>query len=146
MTPIIAVAFGDSSMAKQARSYLRTVEGLTIADAAVIVKENDGSVRVLHELDRGVKQNALKGGVIGLLVGGLFAPTAGLVLGGLIGAAIGRSKGLGIPHEEVNRLAERLSTGESALVVGVLPEQEAQLRASLETFGGIPLAVERCSS
>ena len=146
MTHVIAVAFRDDTTASRVRSHLRTVEGLVIDDAAVIVKENDGSVRIAHELDRAVKRNALKGGVIGLLVGGLFAPSAGLVLGGLIGATVGRSQGLGIAHDEVKRLAEKLAAGESALVVRASPEQEAQLLASLAGFGGIPLTLDLSSA
>jgi uncharacterized membrane protein len=146
MNQVIAFAFRDTHTAGRARQHLRTVEDLTIDDAAVIVKGDDGSTRVIHEVDRGVKRNALRGSVIGLLIGGLFAPTTGLVLGGLIGAAVGRSKGLGIAHDHVERLGERLLVGESALVVRISVEQREGLFASLDTFGGTLFADEIYSS
>lgn len=136
MTSIVAVRFDHPQSASKARVHLASCQDLLIDDAAVIVKNEDGSTQITHELDRGVKRGALRGALIGLLIGGLFAPTAGLVLGGLVGVTVGRSRGLGIPHVEVNRLADQLAAGESALMVHVQAEQHDLLLSSLDLFGG----------
>jgi len=68
---------------------------LKIDDAAVIVKDETGKVDIKNQLDTGVKWARVGGGLIGLILASVFFPLAGLAIGALGGALVGKTLDLG---------------------------------------------------
>ena len=90
---------------------------MKIDDAAVIVKNESGKVEIKNQLDTGVKLGAVGGGVLGLLLASLFFPLAGLAIGAIGGALVGKSLDLGVDKKFVQDVTETLKPGSSALFV-----------------------------
>jgi uncharacterized membrane protein len=118
MSHLVVVTFDNPDEAGQVLDTLRSVqrEGfLGLDDSAVVVKDEEGKAHVKNEMDRGVKIGTVGGGLLGLLVGGIFFPIAGLLLGALAGGLIGKSVDLGIDQKFVKEVSEDLQPGTSAL-------------------------------
>lgn len=118
MSHLVVVTFDNPDEAGQVRETLRSAERadyLNLDDSAVIVKDEDGKIHVKNELDRGVKIGAVGGGLLGLLIGGIFFPVAGLLVGALAGGLIGSSVDLGIQKKFVEQVEEDLKPGTSAI-------------------------------
>jgi uncharacterized membrane protein len=120
MSHLIVLTFDDIEQAGKALDSLRQAQrsgNLKIDDAAVIVKQESGNVEIKNQLDTGVKRGAIGGGLVGLLVASVFFPLAGLAIGTIGGALIGKAFGLGVDKKFVNDVADTLKPGTSALFV-----------------------------
>jgi uncharacterized membrane protein len=118
MSHLIVITFDDPDEASQVRESLRKGEHagrLSLDDSAVVVKDEKGKVHVKDQLDRGVKVGALGGGLLGLLIAGLFFPIAGVVIGVLGGALVGASLDLGISKKFVKEVSESMKDNSSAI-------------------------------
>jgi uncharacterized membrane protein len=121
-----------------------------IDNAAVIVKDESGKVKVENQLDTGVKGSAVLGGTLGLLMASVFFPVAGLVIGAIGGALIGKSLHHGVDEKSVKEVMDSLKPGMSALFV-IGSGRPAAVRAALQPFQGTVYqitfsseAIERC--
>jgi len=120
MSNLVVLTFGDTEQAGEAFHALRKVQSggnLKIDDAAVVVKLESGKVEIKNQLDKGVKKGALGGGILGLLLAGVFFPLAGLALGVLGGALVGKALDMGIDQKFIKEVTETLKPGSSALFV-----------------------------
>jgi uncharacterized membrane protein len=120
MSELIVLTFTDTEQAGQAFNALKKAQSggsVKIDDAAVIVKSEAGKVEIKNQLDTGVKWGAVGGGVIGLMLASVFFPLAGLAIGALGGALIGKSLNLGVDQKFVKDVTEALKPGSSALFV-----------------------------
>jgi uncharacterized membrane protein len=118
MSHLLVVTFENQDEAAQVRQTLRSVqqaEYLSLDDSAVVVKDEEGKVHVKNEVDRGVKIGTVGGGLLGLLLAGIFFPIAGLVVGALAGALVGASAKIGIDQKFVKEVGEDLQPGTSAI-------------------------------
>lgn len=139
---MLVIGFDSVGGAGVARQLLRDAQAegrLTVDDAAVVVRVGDAPAQVTHELDRVIKSGVTRGGLIGLAVASLFAPVAGLVIGAVAGAVVGASKGLSIDHAITDGVAATIAPDSSALIVGVAPQERANVLASTAQLGGILL-------
>jgi uncharacterized membrane protein len=87
---VVVLTFTDEDRGREfvdAAARLAKRRDLTLQDAAMVVRADDGSTRVVETRDLSPGEGALEGGVLGLLLG--------LVLGGPIGGAIGGAVGAG---------------------------------------------------
>jgi uncharacterized membrane protein len=138
MPELIVLTFDD---AEQAGEVLKALKGLQhegevkIDDAAVIVKHESGKVEVKKRLDTGVRRGAIGGGLLGLLLAGLFFPVAGVLIGVVGGALIGKKLNYGVEDKFVRSVTESLEPGMSALFVMGSGNPTA-LRAALTPFKG----------
>ena len=102
MSQLIVIKFDDMEQAGKVREALRAQEKqglIKMEDAEVIVCDADGKIEKKGETDRGVKIGAVGGGMLGLLLGFVFFPIGGLLLGAAAGALIGKSLGTGCRQE-----------------------------------------------
>lgn len=129
MSNLVVITFNDTVQAVEAYEALKRAQSgghLQIDDAAVIVKQESGKVEIKNQLDTGVKWGAIGGGTLGLLLGGLFFPLAGLAIGAIGGALVGKTMDLGVDQKFVKEVTEALEPGSSALfVIGKSSHPEA---------------------
>lgn len=125
---IVAIAYDDPDTADQALQRIRELEDqnqLALEDAAVVVREEDGSLRTTDvgpDTERRVQGGAL-GALTGTLVGMLFGPV-GMVAGLIGGGAIGAHKwhDVEIKEDFLTELSESMAPNSSAIVI--LGEEE----------------------
>lgn len=139
MSDLVVVVFADADQAGEAFESLKSVAHagqFGIDDAAVIVKEESGKVRVKNTLDTGVKYGALGGSILGLLLASIFFPLAGLLVGAGLGALVGKSFGKGVDQSFVREVTEKLEPGSSALFVMVNAQHTGGVVAALQPYQG----------
>jgi uncharacterized membrane protein len=158
MSQLLVITFDKRETAGQAGERLKGVQGahqVDIKDMAVVEKDEDGKVHVHHGVDTVTAGGVAVGGVLGLLLGLVFFPIAGLALGAVAGGLIGRSLHQNVDKNLVKDVTDDLTPNTSALfvlgtgnptaVVGALhpfkgkiyqttldSEAEAQIQAALE--------------
>jgi uncharacterized membrane protein len=118
MSELVVLAFDSQEGALQARDKLLEIRKrrmLQLADAAVVVRQQDGKVKV-KQLTSLVGGGTLGGAFWGLLIGLLFAvPWMGLVVGAAAGAAISGLTDDGVDDKFIKEVAETIQPGHSAL-------------------------------
>ena len=136
---LIVLAFDTMDEAEQVHEALvkGKKEGLvTIEDAAVVVKDAEGKVHVKNQVSRTTWAATGVGGALGLLIGTIFFPIGGLVLGLAGGAVVGRLMDLGVDGKFVKDVGEQIKPGTSALFVLVNGENPAAEVAILRPYKG----------
>src|SRR3954465_14295059 len=91
MDNVLAVNFDEDSNAYEALSVLREMDGqgqLALAGAAVVVREEDGSVVTKDQMDDTDLNGTATGGIVGLVIGILGGPF-GVLIGGATGLLVG---------------------------------------------------------
>ena len=111
---------------------------VTIEDAAVAVKGEDGQVRIRQTLETALKARTVATGSLwGVLVGFLFG---GPLVGALVGAGVswlaGRRIDIGIDNDFVQKVSEDLKPGRSALLLLVKDTPIDTLAEILNAQGG----------
>jgi uncharacterized membrane protein len=102
----------------------------------VIVKDEEGKIHVKNEMDRGVKVGAIGGGLLGLLLAGIFFPLAGIVVGAALGGLVGKSVDVGIDQKFVKEVADDLEPNTSALFFIVREANADVAIAALKPYKG----------
>jgi uncharacterized membrane protein len=142
MSNLIVVTFDNPDEAGKVLKTLHSAERgdyLSLDDAAVVVRDQEGKVHVKNETERGVKIGAVGGGLLGLLVAGIFFPIAGLVIGAVGGALVGKAFDTGIDKKFVKEVSEKLQPGTSALFVIVREGNPDVAVAALKPYKGTVL-------
>lgn len=159
MSQLLVITFEARETAGQAAERLKGLQkghGVEINDMAVVEKDADGKVHVHHGVDKTTAGGAAVGGALGLLLGLVFFPVAGLAIGAIAGGLIGRSLHGNVDKKLVQDVTADLTENTSALfvlgssqspsaVIGALdpykgsvyqttldPEAEAQIQAALD--------------
>lgn len=139
MSHLVVVSFDNAEEAGKMRDTLRSVQKsdyLSLDDSAVIVKDKEGKIHVKNEMDRGVKIGAVGGGVLGLLLAGIFFPVAGVLVGAAVGGLIGKSVDLGIDQKFVKQVADDLEPDTSAIFFIVREANPDVAVAALKPYKG----------
>jgi uncharacterized membrane protein len=142
MGNIIVIAFDNAEEAGKVHKTLKSVQSggyLNLDDAAVVVRDEEGKLHVHDEMDRGVKVGAIGGGLIGLLIVGIFAPVAGIIFGAIAGGLIGSSFDLGISKKFIKEVQESLEPGTSAIFFIVKDADPNMALAALKPYKGTVL-------
>ncbi len=111
-------------------------EGLIgIIDAAVVVKDADGKVKVT-DAKKHVAKGFVTGGVVGALVGLLIAPPVAAIAaaGGVIGALVGKLASVPL-KVEMKSIAASMPPNSSAIVAVIEHSWVSQLQAALAIDG-----------
>jgi uncharacterized membrane protein len=120
MSNLIVLTFNDTEQAGQVFEAIKGAQStgrVKIDDAAVIVKDESGKVEVKNQVETSVKTGAVGGGLLGLLLAGVFFPLAGIAIGAVGGALVGKSLGKGVDQKFVKDVTETLKPASSALFV-----------------------------
>ena len=112
---------------------------ISIEDAAVVIKNAKGKVKVRQTLESAVKSVKIaSGGFWGLLIGFIFGgPLFGYLLGMGLSALFGRKIDLGISNSFIKDVSDGLYPGNSALFLLVNDDTPVEtISSALEQFGG----------
>lgn len=134
MSNLVVITFEGTEEAGKVRDALRSLERqnlISLDDSAVIVKDAEGNVRVKNETDRGIKVGAVGGGLLGLFIGSIFFPFAGLIGGALVGAVVGKMADLGVDQKFVREVSMDLGPDSSAIFILV---REANANAAISAL------------
>lgn len=131
MGHLVVVIFDNMEEAGKVRAAIKDGEKhnmITLEDSAVVVKDEEGHVKVKDEIDRSVKVGAAGGSFFGLFVGLLFGgPIGGLIVGALGGAAFGSMMDLGVSKSFIKDVTEKMTNGTSAIFFVLNQETEASV-------------------
>ena len=139
MSNLIVILFDNAEEAGQVRETLRSAQRenyLSLDDSAVVVKDEDGKIHVKNEMDRGVKIGAVGGGLLGLMLAGIFFPVGGLIIGAVGGALVGKAFNTGIDQKFVKDVEAEMQPGTSAIFFIVREANVDMAVASLRPYKG----------
>jgi uncharacterized membrane protein len=115
----IVVKYAGSETAGEALNVLRGLakdKTVKLKDAVAITKTEKGKVRLQQSKDDSAGKGFLKGGMLGVVFGLLFAAPALIVVGAVSGTAVGMFD-KGIKNKLMKELGENMTSAESALAV-----------------------------
>jgi uncharacterized membrane protein len=137
MSQLVVFAFNDESGAQRMRDALADLQKqhlISIADAAVVVRKQDGKVKVKQAVSL-VGTGALGGAFWGMLIGLLFfAPWLGLAIGAASGALTGKLGDTGVDDSFIKEVGKTLEPGHSALFLLVQDWTEDRVMEELANF------------
>ena len=120
MSDLVVITFSDETGGPAALKAMREAQknaGLSLKDVAAVVKDADGKVHTHNEVDTATKTGVLGGGFLGLLLGLVFFPIAGLAIGASAGGLIGKSLGHNVDKNLVRDVTNDLGPSTSAVFV-----------------------------
>jgi uncharacterized membrane protein len=139
MSSLVVISFDSPDEAEKVLDSLKAqtkYDNISFKDTAVVSKDAEGKVHVKNEVSQGTMTATGVGALLGLLLGGLLFPVAGLFLGAGGGALIGRFMNLGVDGDFVKEVSDSLQPGTSALFVLVHDANPAVVRAILAEHPG----------
>ncbi|MFN8518867.1 MAG: DUF1269 domain-containing protein [Chloroflexota bacterium] len=138
MSDLVVITFPDETSGPAALQAMREAQrnsGLALKDVAAVVKDADGKVKTHNEVSSTTATGAVGGGILGLMLGLVFFPIAGLAIGALAGGLIGKSLGNNVDKNLVRDVTNDLGPGTSAVFVLVQGNASA-LVGSVRHLGG----------
>ncbi len=115
-------------------SDLAGTDGVSIHDAAVVVRTPDGRLELHQSRELSAGEGAVAGGSVGLIVGLLVGgPVAGALLGIVAGGAWGL-RDTGIPDGRLRQLGEELTPGR-AMLCALVGDGLPHVRDALAPYG-----------
>ena len=141
MATLIAITYDQEQTGFDALNKLAELSKMqliTLADAAVAVKDPKGKVKVKQTLENQVAgSSAVWGGFWGLLIGLLFlAPIFWGLFGALMGYVLGKTGDIGIDDKFIKEVGESLDIGQSALFMLVVEATADKVMEAMSEFGG----------
>jgi len=119
---LVVLTFRNETGAEELRDKLAELQKrqiLSLADAAVVVRRQDGKVKVKQAVSL-VGTGALGGAFWGMFIGLLFfAPWLGLAIGAASGALGGALADVGVDDKFIKEVADTIEPGHSALFLMV---------------------------
>ena len=139
MSYLVALSFDDTERAAKVRDRLQGMQKehlIDMADAAVVVRKDNGKVR-LHQTHDTLLTGAVGGAFWGTLVGLIFmAPIIGLGVGLASGAIAGAVTDIGIDDDFMKTVGRTLQPGSSALFVLVRQATLDKVLDELRPYAG----------
>ena len=141
MSDLLAITYEDEQTAFDALEKLgelSKMQLITLADAAVAVKDQKGKVKVKQTLEKMHTGSAATWGFFwGFLIGLLFlAPIFWGLVSALMGYVIGKTRDLGIDNKFIKEVGESLDPGQSALFILVVEATPDKVLDEMKQFGG----------
>lgn len=139
MSSLVVISFDSPDEAENVLKSLKAqtkYNNISFKDTALVSKDIDGKVHVKNEVSHGTMTATGVGALLGLMLGGLLFPVAGLLVGAGSGALVGRFMNLGVDGDFIKEVSESLQPGTSALFVLVHDANPAVVRAILQEHPG----------
>jgi len=137
MSQLVVFAFKDQTSAEQMRDALGRLQKLhliELSDAAVVVRKEDGKVKVKQAVSL-VGAGALGGAFWGMLIGMLFwMPWLGLAIGAASGALGGALSDYGVDDKFIKEVGATIEPGGSALFLLINSWTEDKVMDELSKF------------
>jgi uncharacterized membrane protein len=137
MPEIVVLGFSDVSQADQVipeLQKLHTEALIDLADWARVIRNADGKVDV-RQATNTTGTGAAGGALFGMLIGLLFLmPLAGLAVGAITGAIVGKFSDYGIDDKFINEVGGQLAPGTSALFLYVVRMTEDKVTDRLRSY------------
>ena len=138
---ILIVTFNDMEKANKAYDSLKQWQKenlIDIGDAVVLVKDEEGKIKVHETHEFTSKKGAVWGGaagaVIGLMVGG---PIGGLILGAAAGGLAAKAIDVGVSNEEIEAVEEAMNDASSAIALQIISvHDKSMLKAMVRELEG----------
>jgi uncharacterized membrane protein len=138
MAHLIAMTFdGETAAADVLRSLreLQDTDALDLEDTAVLVRDQNGEIKVHNEVSGATEKGLVAGGLLGAVLGFAF-PIAGVVIGAAGGALVARLLRSGVDSGFVKELGATMQPGSSALVLLVRQGTPEQVLFALRSHKG----------
>ncbi len=138
MSHVVVIVFDNMEEASRLRAALRPLEQrneLRIEDAAVLVKDAQGKVRVKHEKSDAAVTGAVIGGVLGSIVLIMF-PGIGFATGAMAGGLVASKLAGDIDKKFVKEVSEAIKPGTSALFLIVGEGDRIAVEQTLRPYKG----------
>jgi len=137
---LIVLAFDTENGAEQMRDDLVRLQKehiITLDDAAVVIRQQDGHVKVKQAVSL-VGAGAMGGAFWGLLIGIIFwMPWLGLIIGAASGALVGKFSDVGVDDEFINQVGSTIQPGNSALFLLIEKATPDKLMDELKTHKNV---------
>jgi uncharacterized membrane protein len=137
MSDLLVFTFKNETGAVEMRDALVKMQKehlVTLEDAAVVVRRQDGKVKVKQAVSL-VGAGALGGSFWGLLIGLLFwAPWLGLAIGAVTGAIAGGLTDVGVDDKFIKEVGNAIEPGHSALFLLVRESTPDKMMDELKKF------------
>lgn len=138
MSDLIVLAFDNETGALEVRDKLFELQKqqlIMLADAAVVVRKEDGKVKVKQAVSL-VGAGALGGAFWGMLIGLIFwMPWLGLAIGAASGAASGALTDIGIDDKFIKEVGSTIEPGHSALFLMVVSSTQDRVIDEIKEYG-----------
>jgi uncharacterized membrane protein len=139
MSELIVIAFDNETGAGEMRDAFGPLikqHLITLDDAAVVVRKQDGKVKVKQAVNL-VGEGALGGAFWGMLIGLLFwMPWLGLAIGAASGALAGKLSDVGVDDNFIKEVGNKIEPGHSALFLLVREATTDKVIDALKPYGG----------
>ncbi|MFY9626608.1 MAG: DUF1269 domain-containing protein [Methylocystis sp.] len=139
MSDLVVIAFPSEAKAEEVRQKVLNLQKeylIELGDAAIAVRQADGSVR-LNQLLNTTAVGAASGALWGSLIGLIFLmPLAGAALGAASGAASGWLTDVGVNDKFMKEVAGSLEPGNAALFLLIRKFTADKVLEDLKGVGG----------
>jgi uncharacterized membrane protein len=139
MSDLIVIGYPDHDSAQQAYNKALELQGdmvLNLSGLALVTVDQDGKNHV-ETPGRLVSASAASGALWGALLGILFlVPGVGIILGGAIGALMGKLGQSGVDDVFRSKVKSMLDPGKAAVVIMATKITEDKFAAAMKPFGG----------
>ena len=137
MSELIVFAFSNEKGAAEMDEVIQRLKKeqlITLDDAAVVVRNLDGKVKVKQAVNL-VGAGTVGGAFWGMLIGLLFwMPWLGLAIGAITGAISGKLSDYGINDDFINEVSQTIEPGGSALFLLISKWTEDKVLERLSKF------------
>jgi uncharacterized membrane protein len=148
MSDLIVIGYENPQTARQAYEQVQRLQQEFIVDLAglaIVNVDADGKTHV-DTPRRIVGASAVGGALFGLLLGLLFFVPGMVLLGGAIGALMGKFNQSGVDAEFRNRVEHLLEPGHAAVVIMAAKITEDKFATAMQPFGGTILTTSLSES
>lgn len=140
MSDLVVLALDTETGAEEMRDELVRLQKehlITLSDAAIVVRQQDGHVKVKQAISL-VGVGAMGGAFWGLLIGILFwMPWLGMMIGAASGALAGKFSDVGVDDEFIEQVGSTIQPGNSALFLLVEKATPDKVITDLKKFKNV---------
>ncbi|MFL5759642.1 MAG: DUF1269 domain-containing protein [Thermomicrobiales bacterium] len=136
---LLAASFSDQRTANRCLDQLKRIDkqgAIDLIDAAVLVKQADGKLKINEVEELTPKKGRRRGAVIGGIFGAIFPPSllVSAVVGAVAGGAMGRFTDQGFKNDDLKAIGDELEPGHSAIIAIVEDKWVEQFTAAVDGY------------